>query len=229
MRQIIAMGGGGFTMEPGNPRLDDYVLRQSKVKSPRICFLPTASADNMELIEAFYDFFMTRDCSPSHLPLLNPPTRNIEKFLMESDIIYVGGGHTGHMLSLWKACGVNGILKKAWNRGIILAGVSAGASCWFEVGLTDSKSDQLAGERCLGFLRGSHCAHYENPGRRPAFHRLIGSGKLPGGYGTENFAALHFVDDKLKRVVCSRPGAAAYSVTRTPTGAVEKKIEVTQL
>jgi dipeptidase E len=229
MRQIIAMGGGGFTMEPGNPLLDDYVLQQSKAKNPRICFLPTASSDNMELIEAFYDFFMTRDCSPSHLPLLNPPTRNLEKFLMANDIIYVGGGHTGHMLSLWRASGVDGILKKAWNKGIILAGVSAGASCWFEVGLTDSVPDQLTGERCLGFLKGSHCAHYENPGRRPVFHDLIEKGTLPGGYGTENFAALHFVDDKLKRVVCSRPGAATYSVTRALGGAVEKKIEGVEL
>jgi len=225
MKQIIAMGGGGFTMEPGNPLLDDYVLRQSPVKNPRICFLPTASGDNMELIEDFYDFFMTRECEPSHLPLLNPPPRDLERFVLENDIIYVCGGHTGKMLTIWKARGMDVILKKAWEKGILLAGLSAGASCWFEMGLTDSIPDQLTGEPCLGFLKGTHCAHYENTGRRPTFHTLVEGGGLPAGYGTENFAALHFMDNKLKRVVSSRPGAAAYRVYKTPGGVTEDRLE----
>lgn len=225
MKQIIAMGGGGFTMEPGNPLLDDYVLSQSPVKNPRICFLPTASGDNMELIEDFYDFFLTRECSPSHLPLLNPPARDLKRFILENDIIYVCGGHTGKMLAIWKACGMDAILKKAWQKGILLAGVSAGASCWFEMGLTDSIPDQLTGEPCLGFLKGTHCAHYENTGRRSAFHGQVETGELPPGYGTENFAALHFIDDKLKTVVASRPGAAAYKVYRTPKDVFEDRIE----
>lgn len=225
MKQIIAMGGGGFTMEPGNPLLDDYVLSQSRVGNPRICFLPTASADNMEMIEDFYDFFMTRECVPSHLPLLNPPTRDLERYVLDHDIIYVCGGHTGKMLAIWRGCGMDVILRKAWRRGILLAGVSAGASCWFEMGLTDSIPDQLTGEGCLGFLRGTHCAHYENEGRRPVFHTLVEAGGVPSGYGTENFAALHFMDDKLKTVVSSRPGASAYWVYKTPDGVVEDKIE----
>ncbi|MCP5105529.1 MAG: type 1 glutamine amidotransferase-like domain-containing protein [bacterium] len=223
MRQIIAMGGGGFTMEPGNPLLDDYVLSQSPVKKPKICFLPTAGNDNMELIEDFYDFFMTRDCLPAHLSLSNPAIRDLKGFLLDQHIIYVGGGHTGHMLSAWKACGVDVILKKAWQKGILLAGVSAGASCWFEMGLTDSVPDRLSGEPCLGFLSGSHCAHYENTGRRPIFHRLISEGRLPAGIGTENFAALHFIGADLKKVVASRPGAAAYIIRKTPDGIVEQK------
>lgn len=226
-KQIIAMGGGGFSMEPGNPLLDDYILSQCPVKKPGICLVPTASKDHMEYIRGFYEFFITRKCNPCHLPLTDPalPVENLENFLLANDIIYVTGGHTGLMLAAWKTFGLDIILKKAWERGIILAGVSAGASCWFEAALTDSKPGRLSGEPCLGFLKGSHCAHYENEGRRPAFHRLIRKGKLPEGIGTENGAALHFVGGELKQVVASRPGMSAYKVRKESRGVTEEKIE----
>jgi peptidase E len=227
VRQIIAMGGGGFTMEPGNPLLDEYILSQSHKENPNICFLPTASRDNTEYILEFYDYFTTQQCCPTHLALSDPPTRDLESFLLDNHILYVGGGHTGHMLTLWKQFGIDKLLKKAWEMGILLAGVSAGASCWFEMALTDSIPGELTGEPCLGFLKGSHCAHYDNPERRPTFHRLIAAGELPEGLGTDNFAALHFIDNELKKVVGSRPGAATYSVCRCndSIGIVEKKIE----
>lgn len=225
MRQIIAMGGGGFTMEPGNPLLDEYVLEQSFKENPKICLLPTASKDNIEYIMEFYDYFTTQQCRPTHLALSDPPTRDLENFLLDNHILYVSGGHTGYMLDMWKRFGIDRFSKKAWEMGILLAGVSAGASCWFEMGLTDSIPGQLIGEPCLGFLKGSHCAHYENPERRPTFHQLIASGEMPGGFGTDNFAALHFMDDELKKVVGSRPGTAAYSVYKDSKGIVEKKIE----
>jgi peptidase E len=226
VKQIIAMGGGGFTMEPGNPLLDDYVLNQSPKKNPRICLIPTASKDHIEYIRDFYDFFMTRECEPCHLPLSNPPFHDLESLVLANDIIYVSGGNTAYMLSTWKSCRLDAILKKAWEKGIILSGVSAGASCWFEMALTDSLPDQLTGEAGLGFLKGSHCAHYENPDRRPTFHQLIADNELPEGIGTENFAALHFVGDELKKVVSSRPGAAAYAVRKKPDGRIsERKFE----
>lgn len=224
-RQIIAMGGGGFSMEPGNPLLDDYVLSQSPVENPRICLIPTASNDAMEYIELFYDYCMTRNCTPSHLSLFNPATRDFESFLLENDIIYVTGGHTGHMLRRWNAFGVDAILKKALELGIILAGVSAGASCWFEWGFTDSNPERLSGEPCLGFLRGSHCAHFENEGRREEFHQAMLSNEIPSGIGTENCAALHFVDERLLRVVSSRPGVSAYMTTRQAGQIEEKTLE----
>lgn len=230
-RQIIAMGGGGFSMEPGNPLLDDYILSQCPVKKPRICLVPTASKDHMDYILAFYEFFSTRKCFPCHLPLtdVSLSCQDIENYLLANDIIYVTGGHTGYMLAAWKAKGLDIILKKAWQMGILLAGVSAGASCWFEIGLTDSKPGRLSGEPCLGFLKGCHCAHYENKGRRPTFHRLLSKGKVPEGIGTENFAALHFIGIDLKKVVASRPGAAAYIIQKGPNSVNEEKIEGTWL
>jgi peptidase E len=225
-RQIIAMGGGGFSMERGNPLLDDYILSQCPVKKPVICLLPTASNDHIEYISGFYEFFTMRECFPNHLALSERSLsdQDLENYLLANDIIYVTGGNTAYMLNTWKTRGLDIILKKAWEKGILLAGVSAGASCWFEMALTDSKPGRLSGEPCLGFLKGSHCAHYENEGRRPAFHRLINKGKLPEGMGTENFAALHFIGDELKKVVASRPGAAAYTIRKGDGHINEEKI-----
>lgn len=220
-RQVIAMGGGGFTMEPGNPLLDEYVLSQSPRENPYICFLPTASGDNLGYIQYFYDYFGTQPCQPSHLALSNPHTNDFERYLLEQDIIYVGGGHTARMLALWKTYGLDIILKKAWEKGILMVGVSAGAACWFEQALTDSIPGKLTGEKCLGFLKGSFCSHYDNPGRRPKFHRLIRTGELRAGMGVDNFAALHLVGEQIQKVVGSRPGATAYSVRPEKKGTRE--------
>lgn len=208
------MGGGGFTMEPGNTFFDEYVLKQSPQENPHICFLPTASGDNSVYIHDFYEYFSTQSCHPSHLALSAPHTSDYESFILEQDIIYVGGGHTTRMLSLWKNVGLDLILKKAWEQGILLAGVSAGAACWFQGALTDSIPGKLTGEKCLGFLKGSFCAHYNNPGRRPMFHRLIRTRKLQNGIGVDNFAALHMVDRQIKKVIVSRPGVSAYIVRK---------------
>jgi dipeptidase E len=220
-KQIIAMGGGGFTMEPGNHLLDEYVLSQSPKKKPHICFLPTASGDHGGYIRGFYTYFSTRDCYPSHLALSEPHTNDFESYIMEQDIIYVAGGHTTRMLTLWKNSGLDIILKKAWEQGILLAGVSAGAACWFQGALTDSVPGKLSGEKCLGFLTGSFCAHYDNPGRRPTFHRLIRTRELPNGIGVDNFAALHFLDHQVKQVISSQPDASAYTVRKEGERTVE--------
>ena len=127
MRQIIAMGGGGFSMEPDNPLLDHYILKQAETANPKICFLPTASGDSEQYISRFYSFFNDQNCDPSHLSLFNPPSRDLESFVLEKDILYVGGGNTKNLLALWKEWGLDSILRKAWEEGVILAGLSAGA------------------------------------------------------------------------------------------------------
>jgi peptidase E len=224
-RQIIAMGGGGFTMEPGNPWLDEYVLSQSSEENPHICFLPTASGDHSDYIRDFYDYFSTRACHPSHLALSEPHTNDFESYLLEQDIIYVGGGHTTRMLALWKNTGLDIILKKAWEQGILLAGVSAGAACWFQGALTDSAAGKLSGENCLGFLKGSFCAHYNNPGRRSGFHRLIRTRELQNGFGVDNFAALHILDQQVQQVISSQPDVTAYTVRKEGERTVEKPMK----
>jgi dipeptidase E len=224
-KQIIAMGGGGFTMEPGNPLLDEYVLNQAPKEKPHICFIPTASGDYSGYIRDFYDYFSTHHSHPSHLSLTHPHTNDFESYILEQDIIYVGGGHTTRMLAMWKNSGLDIILKKAWEQGILLAGVSAGAACWFQGALTDSVPGKLSAEKCLGFLKGSFCAHYNNPGRRPMFHRLIRTRELPNGIGVDNFAALFFIDQQVKQVISSQPGASAYIVRKEGERTTEKPMK----
>src|SRR4051812_29604640 len=157
-RQIVAMGGGGFMMEPQNPLLDDHALAASGADNPRVCFVPTAAGDADSAIVRFYQAFPSTRCRPSHLPLVKsdavPDRRSL---LLDQDVIYVGGGNTVVMLAVWRAFGVDAILRDAWEAGIVLCGVSAGANCWFETGTTDVFGEMTALEGCLGFLPGSHC------------------------------------------------------------------------
>lgn len=213
MRQIIAMGGGGFSMEPDNPLLDQYILKQVNKSQPKICFIPTASGDADSYIEKFYDFFNQQECIPSHLSLFKPPTPDLERFVLEQDILYVGGGNTKNLLVLWKEWGLDEILKKAWNQGIVLAGLSAGSICWFEEGVTDSYGDQLEPLQALGFLKGSHCPHYDGEAeRRPTYRQFIDEGLLQDGIAADDGAAIHYAGQEIKRIVSSRPTAKAYRV-----------------
>jgi len=213
-------------MEAGNPLLDDFILNQSFLENPLICFLPTASNDNSEYIKGFYDFFSNRRCRPSHLSLSTPHTDNFESFLMEQDIIYVGGGHTSRMLEIWKRYNLDVILRKAWEKGILLAGVSAGAACWFEEALTDSIPGKLSPEKCLGFLKGSFCAHFDNPGRRPTFHRLIRTLELQNGLGVDNYVALLFEEQQIKKAVSSRPYFNAAYIRKEGIRTQERKLKI---
>jgi dipeptidase E len=214
MRQIIALGGGGFSMEPENTLLDSYILKQSGKDNPKICFIPTASGDSEDYIQRFYRFFQTQNCRPSHLSLFRPPTRDLENFIMEKDIIYVGGGNTKNLLALWKEWGLDTILRKAWNQGILLAGISAGSICWFEEGVTDSYGEGLEPLNCLGFLKGSNCPHYDGEAaRRPTYHKLIGDKKIQSGIAADDGVAIHYIEQEIHNIVSSRPTSKAYRLS----------------
>ncbi|WP_423410672.1 Type 1 glutamine amidotransferase-like domain-containing protein [Heyndrickxia sp. MSNUG] len=213
MRQIIALGGGGFSMEPDNPLLDLYILAQTKKQSPKVCFVPTASGDSENYISRFYNSFESHNCVPSHLSLFSPPSRDLEDFVMDKDVIYVGGGNTKNLIALWKDWSLDIILKKAWQDGIMMSGISAGSICWFEAGVTDSFGDGLEPLKSLGFLKGSNCPHYDGEeDRRPTYQRLVSAGQLPGGFAADDGAALHFIDGELSKAVSSRRDAKAYQV-----------------
>jgi dipeptidase E len=213
--QIIAMGGGGFSMEPDNLAMDRYVLEQTNKPNPSVCFLPTASGDAETYSLKFYAAFATLDCRPSHLSLFRPPTADLEGFLLEKDAIYVGGGNTKSMLALWHEWNLDVILRKAWEQGVVLAGLSAGAICWFEQGLTDSIPGRLTALSCLGYLFGSCCPHYDGEAeRRPSYQHLVQEGSIASGYGVDDGAALHFIGSELTAVVSSRPQATAYHLRR---------------
>ncbi|TQR16544.1 peptidase E [Psychrobacillus soli] len=226
MRQIIAMGGGGFSMEPENPLLDRYILKQSSKKRPKICFIGTASGDADSYIEKFYHFFQQEVCEPTHLSLFKPPTRDIQKFILEQDILYVGGGNTKNLMVLWKEWELDIAIRQAYNNGTILSGISAGSLCWFEEGVTDSYGDELEPISCLGLISGSNCPHYDGEeDRRPVYQKFIEEGIIGAGYAADDGVALHFVNEKLKDVVSSRPQANGYHVD---TG-IETKLSTTYL
>lgn len=213
-RQIVALGGGGFSMEPDNLLLDQYILAQSPCQQPKICFLPTASGDSDRYITRFYEAFTQLDCRPSHLSLFRPPKDGPASFLKKQDIIYVGGGSTFNMLAIWRAWALQKVLREAWEKGTVLCGLSAGSLCWFEEGLSDSViPGQYTKIEGLGFLQGSHCPHYDSESeRRPVYQQNIESGKLSPGIAADDGVALHYSDLNLEQVVSSRPRAKAYRV-----------------
>lgn len=208
---IIGLGGGGFTMET-SPLLDLYVLAASTKHNPSICFLPTASGDNSGYIHHFNSVFGEMPCQTSYLSVVNPTIRNMEKLLLDSDIIYVGGGNSKSMLGLWREWGIDKVLTEAYKQGVILAGVSAGFVCWFNKCVTDSIPHTYTALDCLGLLPGTGCPHYNHGGRREAFHKLLNSGKVENGYAADDSVALHFIDGKFARAVSSDPEAKAYYV-----------------
>ena len=220
LRQIVAMGGGGFSMEPENTRLDDYVLALTNKRKPRVCFVPTASGDSVGYIARFNSAFKNR-ADASHLPLFNLGKIVPRKLLLNQHVIYVGGGNTANMLAIWRVHGVDKILREAWWRGIILAGVSAGMICWFEAGVTDSFGPLAPLRDGLGFLRGSACPHFDGEiHRRPSYKKFVASG-LPAGLAADDGAAIHFVGKKMFRCVSSRPNAKVYAVRREKNRGVE--------
>lgn len=222
------MGGNGLE-EPYNPLMDDFVLALARAnrgrERPRVCFVPTASGDSAAYTAAFYAAFASRS-EASHLGLFGRTVADLERFLLGQDVIYVGGGNTANMLAVWRVHGVDRILARAWDEGIVLTGTSAGANCWFECSSTDSFGPLAALDDGLGFLGGSHSPHYDGePLRRPLFQRLIAEGTLSDGWASDDGAALVFRDRDLVEAVASLPNARSYRVVRGPAGeAIETEL-----
>ena len=198
-------------MEPDNLLLDRYVLAQSAKARPRVCFVPTASGDSVDYIQRFLKAFRTLDCEPSYLSVFNGPVGDWRDFVLSKDVIYVGGGNTRNLLTLWRDWGLDAIMHEAWTHEIVLAGVSAGSICWFEEGVTDSVPGDLTALKCLGFLKGSNCPHYDGEAnRRPSYRRLLESKQIGSGTACDDGVGLHYRDQELHRIISSRPNARAY-------------------
>ncbi|MEO0560646.1 MAG: peptidase E [Chloroflexota bacterium] len=226
-QQIIALGGGGFSMEPDNLALDRYILEQTNRPDPAVAFLPTASGDNADYIVRFYTAFRNLGCYPSHLSLFQPHTADIEGYIMEQDVIYVGGGNTRSMLALWREWELDMILRDALEQGVILAGLSAGAICWFQAGTTDSIPGGLTVIPGMGLLPYSCSPHHDGePRRRPAYEKFVGNGDLPAGYAMDDSAGVHFIDGALHRCVASQRGARVSFITPDQEGGVTETAQV---
>jgi peptidase E len=232
--QIVALGGGGFSMEKDSSLLDDYVLSLTGPARPRVCFLPTASGDADHYVVRFYRRF-SASCEASHVSLFrrDQGTGGVEDdfatHLLAQDLIYVGGGNVVSMLGAWRAHGLDAILRKAWRKGVVLCGPSAGSLCWFEQALS-AFHGAPRGIRGLGLLPYSNCVHYDaEPARRAEYHRFVGDGMRPG-FAVEDGVALHFVGTRLERAVSSRPDGRAYLVEVDPDGEVsETRLDVSHL
>ena len=227
-RVIFAMGGGGFTMEPANPLLDDFVLSLADVTEPRILFLPTASGDTNTQINAFKARFGERACIAEQLSLfhLRNSSRSLAEIVLAQDIIYVGGGSMRNLLALWHAHELDGLLVQAWQRGTVLAGLSAGAMCWFQGGVTCSSGppEAIAG---LSLLDGSVTVHADGePERLPVWLAHVRDGTLPGGWALDDGVGLLFRGERLDRVVSSRPGAGAQRADAIAGELVRSRLEV---
>ena len=204
-KQIIAIGGGGFGRSPGEGLIEKYILDQSEKNDPKICFIPTATGDNEAYKVNYYSTFSKLHCSPSHLDLFKR-TPNLKDLILKQDIIFVGGGNTKSMLAVWKDWGLDLLLKEAYEKGVIMSGVSAGAICWFDQGVTDSWAEDLKIMDCLGFIEGACCPHYdEEPQRKPSLNKFITEKTLKSCYAVDGGCALHIEDEEeFKSVVFSK-------------------------
>jgi dipeptidase E len=223
MRQVVAFGGGGFSQESGNPLLDDYVLGLTGTARPRVCFLPTASGDADHYIVRFYNAFRDRT-RPSHVSLFRRErgVSDIRSHLLAQDLIYVGGGSLISLLGVWRAHGIDSMVRDAYEAGVILCGLSAGSLCWFSEAVS-GYHDEVNRVPALGFLRHSNAVHYGAGNRRAAFHRQLLDG-MPSGYAAEDGAALRFVGDEVVEVVASRPEARAYKLERRGSQILETRL-----
>ncbi len=211
-KHIIAIGGGGFGSMKPDTKFERYILAQTAVDKPKIGFLAQASNENAEYTVRFYQTFLALGAEPSHVSLFGRVEPQWRELLLQQDVIYVGGGNTRSMLALWREWGADTVLKQAYEQGTILCGVSAGAICWFEQGITDSVWP-LGSMSCLGFVTGSCCPHYDSePEREPSFTAKVDSHEVLPGIALQDNTAAHYVDGKLYQVIKSKPEKQAFTV-----------------
>tara|TARA_B100001029_G_C15056733_1_gene454958 strand:- start:1159 stop:1860 length:702 start_codon:yes stop_codon:yes gene_type:complete len=212
--QIIAIGGGGFGRNPNKPIIEKYIISQSKVEKPNVCFIPTASAEDKAYTVNFYTAFSKLNCHPSHINLFQRTPR-LDSIISKQDIIYVGGGNTKSMLAVWKEWKLDKMLMKAYKNGAILCGVSAGAICWFEEGVTDSWASNLNVIDCLGILKGCCCPHYDGEkDRKPSVEKFIINNQISSCYALDDGSAIHYKNGKIYNAVIFYNGANVYKVDK---------------
>jgi len=228
-KQIIAIGGGGFGRNLSSLLIEKYLLSLSNNDSPRICFLPTASGDNESYIVRFYSAFTRLNCRPTHLEFFKR-TIDINNHIMNQDIVFVGGGNTKSMLAVWNDWGVNNILMNAYNKGIVMCGVSAGAICWFTSGITDSWNNDLQILPCLDFIPGTCCPHYdEEPSRIPFVNKVIRDKKVYNCISIEGGSAIHFINGKAYKNISFMDKKNTYNVFVVNNEIIRKPFPVIQL
>jgi len=218
-RHIVAMGGGQDVADPVFAFVAGLVDRPR----PKVCLIPTASSAVPVSVMRFLSIFPTDRFEPTYLDLYARDERELRGFVLSQDIIFVGGGSTANLLAVWRVHGLDAVLREAWTSGVVLAGSSAGANCWYEASTTDSFGPLAPLMDGVGLLAGSFCPHYaDEPGRRPLYHALVAGG-FPPGIACDDLAAVHHVGTELAEVVASDASAGAYRVVRGVDGIVHEE------
>ncbi|HUB93007.1 MAG TPA: peptidase E [Verrucomicrobiae bacterium] len=233
-KHILATSGGysfsydHVTLGP----IIKYGLQLTDKKQPRLGYLGTAGGDAAHWIAAFYNACAGHDVVPSHLELFpSPNVANVEDYILSQDMLWVAGGSVANLLAVWRVHGLDVSMRKAWEQGVVLAGQSAGSICWHIGGTTDSFGEELRPiTNGLALLPYSNGVHYDaHPQRRSLLHTLVADGILPEGYATDDGVALHYVGERLHKVIADTPYKYAYQVLKTPDGIKEIKLEATLL
>ncbi len=221
---IAALGGGGFSMEPDNDKLDRWLLGLTGVANPRVLFLPTASGDSSEYVAKFFTAYTKLACRPQVMNLFRRTGEELAPAILGADLVFVGGGNTANMLAIWRTHGLVDVLREAWEKGVVLSGISAGAICWFDEGSTDSFGPTPARVAALGFLPGSFCPHYDGEAeRRPTYQRMVVQGELQRGVAADDGCAVLYRGIEIAEVVASRPGPCAWAVTTGEAGTLSEQ------
>jgi peptidase E len=223
---ILATSGGVVTgrrirWEVGP--LTDYAVDLAGVdgRAPKVCFLATALGDNPGILVTFHEAAQLRGLAASHLVLFPMPNvDDLRAHLLDQDVLWVFGGSVAGLLAMWRLHGVDDVMREAWQRGVVLTGVSAGSICWHVGGTTDSFGPDLRPvTNGLGLVPYSNGVHYDSEEqRRPLFQQLIADGSLPAGYATDDGVGLLYRGTELAEVVTEVDGKAAYHVERADDG-----------
>jgi dipeptidase E len=230
-RRILALGGHDFDRRAGNDAICDFIVDLADSPRPRICLLPTASGDPEDQIARFRRAFAERECVPDVISLfrLGENPVDLREELLGQEVIYAGGGSMLNLIAIWRAHGLDEILRECWREGILIVGQSAGAMCWFQGGITSSQGEPDVADG-FGVLPGSACVHYlTEPVRRRRFLRAISSGELEPGLGLEDQTGALFEDTELAETISARDGAAVWEVRAEGNGAREAELHPRRL
>jgi dipeptidase E len=230
-RRILALGGHDFDRRLGNDAICELIVELADSPRPRICLLPTASGDPEDQIIRFRRTFAERDCVPEVISLFRLAENPIDlrDVLLGQDAIYAGGGSMVNLVAIWRAHGLDEILRECWREGVLICGQSAGAMIWFQAGITSSQGEPAVAAG-LGLLPGSACVHYlSEPVRRRRFLRAIASGELEAGLGLEDQTGALFEDTELVETISAREGAEVWEATLDSEGVVETELDSRRL
>jgi dipeptidase E len=226
VRRVLALGGHDFDRRIGNDAICDLIVELAESPRPRICLLPTASGDPQDQIARFRRAFAERDCVPEVISLfrLGENPVDLRQELLGQDVIYAGGGSMVNLVAIWRAHGLDEILRECWREGILICGQSAGAMIWFQGGITSSQGEPAVAAG-LGLLPGSACVHYlTEPVRRRRFLRAIAAGELESGLGLEDQTGALFEDTEMVETFSAREGAEVWEANLDGTGVVEAEV-----